>query len=213
MIRFIEVNLLIVLTLIVCMTSCKQSFHKIINDDYRKQDTLIVCDYLILNNVQEGLFRYTYTATDLFSDSIFKIVKTSFQKLNIKLQTNNSKNAVDSIFLAHKYNSIRKPPNELILNITKRCNNKLVLVPFIELYHGSLSAEGGPTYFSKAYFTVFIVKNNEIIYAYDYLVTSKWYNTAEDENDFSERPFNLHTENDWDELIKGAMQPYLDRLK
>ena len=193
------------ISVVITSTSCKPIYEKVFQDQYSKQDTIFVCDYMMINGIkQEGLFRTTFTVEETFTDSIFTICRRSFNQLEIELYTHNSVNAVDSNFLLKKYNfSYRYPPTELILKVAETCNKEIVMVPLIELYHSST--------YSIAYFTAFIVRGNEIIYAHGEDIKSKYYNAAD--HYFKERPFNQHTEKDWNELIKGAMQPYLDRLK
>lgn len=193
-------------------TSCKPIYEKIVNDSYIQNDSLIICDFLVFNRIQVGVFKSIYSSKEGFSDSIIGVFNQSFKKLDIDFRNYNSKNSVDSSYLANKYNgSWRYPPNELILDVAGNCEKNLVLVPLIDVFHGGLGSEGGPTYYDIVNFTAFMVKNNEVIYAFNYEVQSKSFFAAE--HNFPERPFNLLTEEDWDELIKGAMQPYLDRLK
>lgn len=200
------------ISVVITSTSCKPIYEKIVNDSYIQDESLIICDFLVFNCIQVGVFKSIYSSKEGFSDSIIGIFNQSFKKLDIDFRNYNSKNSVDSSYLANKYNgSWRYPPNELILDIAGKCENNLVLVPLIEIFHGRLGSEGGPTYYDRAYFTAFIVKNNEVIYAYNYVVKSKSFFSGD--NDFTERPFNLITQEDWDELIKGAMQPYIERLK
>lgn len=209
MIKILIVNILLVL-LSLNVTSCKPVYEKVINDVYYQEDTVHICDFLIFNRIQVGAYKSEYYSVENFSDSIINVFNQSFLRLNINYKIHNSKNAVDSSFIENKYKgSYHYPPTKLIIDIANKCNKNIVLVPLIEVHHGGVGAEAGLTYYDRGYFTAFIVKENKIIYAHDNIVKSEIFQTTLR----SERPFDLLKEDDWDELVRGAMQPYIERLE
>ena len=154
-----------------------------------------------------------YHSTPNFSDSIIGVFTNSIQRLNkINFETHDLKNAADSSYISNNYNgSFRQPPADSILVLAEKCNQKLSLIPLIDVFHGYVGSEGGPTYQDRVKLTTFVVENNKIVYAFFYEVKSKSVFSAD--INFEGRPLNLLTQKDWDEVVKGAMQPYIDRLK
>lgn len=193
--------------------SCKPVYEKVINDHYHINDTIHLCDLLIFNRIQVGPFRMEYHSEPNFSDSIIDIVTHSFHRLNsIRFKKHDSKNAADSSYISNKYNgSYRYPPIDSILVLAEKCDIKLTMIPVIDVLHKSLGSEGGPTYSDRARLTLFIIDNHSIIYSYSYEVVSKSVFSAD--INFEGRPLDLLTQKDWDELVRGAMLPYIERLK
>ena len=212
MLKFVTSNILLI-TFPICIQSCRPVYEKVINDQYPKDETIHICDFLIFNQIQVGPFRGEYQSVSNFSDSIIGILTNSFHRLNnLKFMMHESKNAADSSYILKKYNgSFRQPPADSILVLAEKCNKSFAMIPVIDVFHRSAGSEGGPTYSDRARLTIFIVEHKEIIYAHSYVVVSRDVFAAD--INFEGRPLNLLTQKDWDELVEGAMQPYIDRLK
>jgi hypothetical protein len=184
----------------------------IVQEKYDKNDQIYVCDFLFAEALEYAPIHFNYrTQEKRFEDSLFSIFKSKI--LNLPLYINfksGSENFVDSLFLAKKYNSTRLPPPKLIIDIANNCNEEIVLVPFIFLRYNATGTEGGTWFFSQLGVILYIVNKGKITFGYRKVFQSK-------EKIFSiggepARRFDLHTEEEWQNIIKEVMQPYIDRM-
>lgn len=198
--------------LLIQLTACKKVIY-IVGDVYDKNNEIYVCDYLLSEAYEYVSYKFLYRKPDkYFDDSVFAILRNQLRNLPVNLFFEaGGINLVDSSFLQSKYNSFRLPPEELILNMSKKCNRKNVLVPFIFFRHKLAPVSGGTWYSTQLCLTLYVVEANEITFAYSKELQAKKRVFTTTKN--TGRRMDLHTEQEWQDIINSVIQPYIDRMK
>lgn len=144
-------------------------------------------------------------ANRVSADSISSIFLTSLNKIGVlsnKIQASELNNIV--VLNCRKPNRI---DTTLVKSLVPENSNMVYLIPYISYkneYHAYPER-----YDSYLRVMIFLVKDNRIIYSY--YGSSLAGNRHINYDNYDERA--KHTQEQWDELVKKVMQPYIDRLK
>jgi hypothetical protein len=206
----------ILILLLLVMSSCnsvkffqseKKHFH--FEKIYSNSDSLFLADYIVYGISEKAKHRFKI---QLNEDSLFNILKSSFSKqaLNIiSLDTNT--NYDDYSFFSDEYFTYKNFNKSILFKSAINYPDKKLIFPVLLKYYKQ-RVHFDPSFFScHITLAVFVVQNCEILYyrqvRHEEIIKTK--NHPYEFDDFY-IPIPL---NKWDELVKEAMQPYIDRLK
>ena len=186
-------------------TSCKS--YNILQEKYAENETIILKDYLF--QVRDNKVA---NIDDELADSSFTIFKDYLINLNFPLQImDEGKNRVDYFFLKEGYlpGPYKGVDTSLIISLVdEKHSDSLILIPFIEILNQYMISIGYE-YYSIINITIFLVKNNQIVYRYSYRVMGESLFTPDKEK----IKRNINTLEDWEKAINGAMKEYIERLE
>ena len=177
------------------------------------EEPIIVKHHLI-----KGLTRINSRDTELDiidSDSIFEVFKNYIHTVDLDFEFKKGENFANSEYFEGK-TFFRHMDTSQLANLAKDYSNRLVLIPVILIHNHFTRGEGittdyanGDNLASTLHITLYLVKNNRIIYA------SSAFTTPRISSPY--RPpvptTKIHTQEDWEIVIRKAFRHYLKRLK
>lgn len=191
--------------ILLFFASCKS--YNIIQEEYAKNETVILKDYLF--QIRDNK---TTNVNDDLADSVIMIFKNNLINLDLPLKIiENGSNKVDYFFLKEGYlaGPYKGVDTAFVVSmVEKSFRDSLVLIPFIEILNRQIISIGYE-YNSMINITIFLVKNNQIVYRYPSSVVSETFFTPDKEN----VKRNINTLEDWEKAINGAMKEYINRLE
>lgn len=178
-------------------------------------------DYIMYGSQYQRTSNPKYGRISLKSDSLFNLFKDAVSNLGLPVEVNkNNSNRMSGKFL--KYNELdHKYPEDkglaYIISVVGDTQNKTVMVPLIsKLYerYWAVNSAGSDTYpyfICRMYFTVFLVRNKEIIYSKQL----RYVETIDSEfHDFEFHDFHIPIpQKHWDGLFREVMKEYIQRLE
>jgi hypothetical protein len=194
--------------------SCKPYLYVL--DEYPLNEEIIIKDYFF----DRGLLRSFY-ANEIHTnntDSLFQIVSTSIDTLNLSILFKNPQNnTIDANIWKSKRNKIsfihEKLDTNYIKSIIEIDSNKTMLIPLVRFFEIHSRHEGGTNYSQRIKLSIFLIKNNHIIYSSNNWKDSKLKMYTNNQELLEIDKTSFFTQKDWDELVRKVMQPYIDRLK
>lgn len=204
------------------LLSCTKVF--VSKSSYIRDESLIIKDFFIHSESKLGdNFRIYNTELDnVDTDSLFKTLLLSFDRFGINYEL--KKGGQNQLFNEEYSLKIGPPLNykvidtSFIVKMGNVCSECAVLVPYLYI-HNHYDNPGGNLFKSinesnhldsVLSLYVFIVKNKKIIYS-SYSFVQPYVGTAR-----LDRPIlsnKIHTEEDWDLIVRRAFRKYLKRLK
>ena len=183
-------------------------------ESYNSQDTLYLKDYIVYNTSKGRDYRLNIR---MHEDSLFTILKSALNNLNINIQqVEQGHNYANLSFFSDEYLTYENINKSLLFKSASHFPDKYVLFPVLLLYHERLvnldaTRPGFPKFSCSLSLALLIVKDGEVVY----YKQARYNETVKrDDHPFDYEDFNIPIpEERWDELVKGAMQPYIDRLK
>jgi hypothetical protein len=194
--------------------SCKPYLYVL--DEYPLNEEIIIKDYFFDRVVSNGFFYDDIETNNV--DSLFQIVSTSINKLNLPIHYNEPQNnTIDSNIWKSKRNQNdfihKKLDTNYIKSIIEIEPNKTMLIPLVRFFELHDGHEGGTNYSQRIKLSIFLIKNNHIIYSSNNWKDSKLKMYTNDQELLEIDKTSFFTQKDWDELVRKVMQPYIDRLK
>lgn len=196
------------------------SFRWKVHGSYSQLDTLYFGDYILCNSQDysenEG---FTLSArkrvTPINQDSVVSIFRRSLARLNMNTAFDSViENHCDMEFHRNHPVRIRRIDEKRIIEIAKLSGQKTVLVPFFRIYQRtSVIIRGSPAMshsIRKVSFLtliLMIVRDDQIIYRKGY-----WYSVGETVEEKTD-PYPEIEQIHWDNLVRLAMEDYMERMK
>ena len=191
-----------------------------VRGSFSQMDTLYFGDFILCNSQDysenEG---FTFSArkriTPINQDSVVRIFKSSFARLNLNT-------ALDSVFENHcdmdfhRNHPVRiwKIDERRIIEIAQLGEHKTVLVPFFRITQRmDVIVRGSPATSSSIHkvsfltLIIMIVRDDKIIYRKGY-----WYSVGENVEERTD-PYPAIEQIHWDNMVRLAMEDYMERLK
>ncbi len=196
------------------------NLRKITISNYSKKDTLHLRDYIFCYSTgYEDDQGFMYSPRNRMSatneDSIFNIFETSISKLELPLVIlAKNQNRCDKSFHRNYPVRIWRMDKERILEIADSTGSSTVLVPFIRIMQRThVRIQGDPAtsaVINKVSFVnlvVLVLKNDQIIYRRSFRYPFGHH--VESRSD----PYPPIEQIHWDNLVRLAMEDYINRLK
>jgi hypothetical protein len=177
---------------------------KIIQKSYPKEK-LFVSNYVFDSWDSSGQgYGYQKDTANYSPDSIMGVFLHSLIQLELPflLDTN-----IQQQLKSENFRKLNKIDTNLIKSLAVQNSDIVSLIPIISFDYSFDQLH--ITYHFYLQIMIYLVKNDEIIYvnhAYSYIKNFK-----PKKHSIEERP--IHTQQQWDNLVKKVMQPYIDRLK
>jgi hypothetical protein len=193
---------LLISTLIFIFYSCAPI--KIIQKSYPKEKLFI--SNFVFDSWNSAGWGYGYEKdTVIYSpDSIMQIFLHSLTQLDLPIILDDK---IEQQFKYENFRKLNKIDTNKIKSLAVQQTDIISIIPVISLRYSFETYNY--IYYSYLQCMIFLVKNGEIIYINHDICNLK--NIEAKEYSFEERP--IHTQKDWDELVRKVMQPYIDRLK
>jgi hypothetical protein len=204
-----EMKFLSLIFFVFTLFSCKTK--NVIYDYYEKENQIKITHYY-LRDCRTPL--YKRNCNNGLSDSLFKLFNNELIKLELPLKfvdsiQNKMELAVWKKNKDYYYYHHNRIDTSFILSSIKDSTG-CFLVPFIHYTDHHMSSFSGVTYSIFLCVSIFIIKNNKIIYSmYGQKQSNSFFYVELKELDLSE----INIKAMWEETVKEAMQPYLERLK
>jgi len=214
---------IVITACIICSCSTYRPKGKLrtrVQKEYAKTDTLYLSDFILCYSRNEPddsgfIFSPRSRMSPIDEDSILSIFQTSLTKLDLPISfETSSQNQCDTSF--HRNYPVRmwKIDDERIKEIALHSENKTVLVPLIRLNQRKhIIVKGSPATTADIHLVSFltlitmVVQNNEIIYRKGYLYSVG--ETVENADDPHPAIEQIH----WDNMVRLAMEDYMERMK
>ncbi len=214
--------LILISTLLVSCSTYRQKglVRTVVRGPYSELDTLHLKSFILCNSqdysLEEGFtFSPRKRVTPINEDSIINIFKNSLTKLNMHVNfAPDNENHCDTAFHRNYPVRIGRIDNERIKEMAFHDENRTTLIPFIRINQRThVRVQGSPatnSVINKVSFltlTIMVVQNDEITYrkAYEYSIGQH----VEEKTDPYPKIEQIH----WDNLVRLAMEDYLERMK
>lgn len=206
----------------IFFVSCKNHWYRvsnkrnhIIQTNYNKNDTILLNDYIICNNLR-GV--WGNESIPINQDSVLNIFVSALEKLSLQFMISEGHGICDTSFFANPYLKFKKMDHKRILELAKRDESNIVLVPIIYLdntflkniyYTSTGIPDGGGFNKSTALrIGIFLFEGNNIIY----FKSMHYFSDGIKVSDKKSPVRNLDQEH-WDRLVRLVMNDYIKRLE
>ena len=176
------------------------------------EEPIIVNHHLIKSLTRVDLYNSELDIID--SDSIFEVFKNYIHTIDLDFEFENGGNFANSkCFVGKTY--FEDMDTNCIVGLAKDYPNRLVLIPVISILNHFTRGEGRITNYANSndltstlYIALYLVKDNHIIYASSAFTSPR--------TGYHRSPVpttKIHSQEDWEIVIRKAFRHYLKRIK